>query len=188
METTATDGNPESLGNGRWSLREYFGALAAMVKRPSGFFGNIPKNPGYRRSIAFLILSSIFFAVAGLVANRSQQLGITLVLWVNAVGMPAISAVLCFMALTMIKRKRQPFALVFAVFAYASGTTMLASWIPGILFATEFWKWYLVGLGLVKVFELKWTGALLIVGITLASLFLFFYSVFPIVSAVKGYF
>ncbi len=188
MESTATNKSLNGLENDRWSLREYFDALVSMVKRPGEFFGNFPENPGYRRSLAFLLLSSLFFAGAGLAANLDRQMEITLVLWVNALGMPVISAALCFAALTLTTRRRQSFALVFAVFAYASGTTMLLSWIPWILFATELWKWYLVGLGLVKVFGLKWSGALLMLGITLVSLFLFFYSIFPIVSAVKVYF
>ena len=187
METTAIKNNSNGLENGRWGLREYFDALTAMVKRPGQFFGNIPANPGYRRSIAYLLLSSLFFAGASLAAIRDRQLEITAILWVNAVGMPVISAVLCYIAVTLYTRKRQSFALVFAVFAYASGTTMLASWIPLLLWATEVWKWYLVGLGLVKVFELKRRVALLMLGIVMASLFLFFYSIFPIVSAVKGY-
>ena len=188
MEKDGNGPRIEVLEKAPTAVRGYFRSLVLMLKRPGDFFNGLSEKDGYGRAAAFLLFSSIFFACASLMAIRDRHLQIVAIFWVNAVGMPMISAFFCFMITTLARRRRVSFSMMFAIFAYAAGTVMLVSWVPFFVWATEPWKWYLVCLGMVNALGMKWRQALLAAGLTVASLYLFFYSIFPVVAAVKGWF
>jgi hypothetical protein len=103
------------------------------------------------------------------------------ILFVNAMGMPLISAGISFMVMVMAFGKRESFERVLAVYAFAAGVTMLASWIPLFVWLTEPWKWLLIAIGMVKECELRWMQAVVVVGLTIFIVVLFFWSLSPLV-------
>jgi hypothetical protein len=109
------------------------------------------------------------------------------ILLINAIAMPFIAAGTGFMVMTMTIGKRVTFTKLFAVYAFAGGVTMLASWIPLFVWVTEPWKWLLIALGMVKGCGLRWMQAVLIIGISIFILVLFFLSLAPVVTYIKGF-
>jgi hypothetical protein len=76
--------------------------------------------------------------------------------------------------------RRIPFSKLFSFYAYASGVTLLASWIPLFTWVTEPWKWILVTVALCKGGGLRWFQAVLMAGLTVSLVTAFFMSLVPI--------
>ena len=109
------------------------------------------------------------------------------ILFVNSIAMPFVAAGIGFMVMTMTIGKRVAFAKFFAVYAFATGVTLLASWIPLFVWLTEPWKWLLIALGMVKGCGFKWMQAFLIIGLSVFVLVLFFWSLGPVILYIKGF-
>lgn len=99
------------------------------------------------------------------------------IFFLNAMGTPAISAAIGYMAMIMILGKRVTFSRFFAVYAFSSGVTLLASWAPYFIFITEPWRWWLIGAGMTRGFGFKRRHALLIIMISIFVLALTVYSI-----------
>ncbi len=172
METTEAN---------RFSLGFYMHVLTGMLGAPGRFFRELPDETGYRRSLGFLLVSSLFFTGAGLTQVHERPLLMAGILLVNAMGMPFVTAGVSFMAMTMFIEKRVPFQRIFAVYAFSSGVTMLASWIPLFIWITEPWKWALVSIGMARGCGLNWKQTILVVGVSILILVLFFRSLTAVI-------
>ncbi len=160
----------------------YFASLNLLLRKPSVFFEKLPEKTGFAVPFRFLILSTLFFTAASLTIIHDQMLLSAAILCVNAVGMPFIAAAFGFVGMSLVTGKAVTFSRLFAVYAYSWGVTMLISWIPLLMWVAEPWKWYLIGVGLVKGFGLKCLQAIMIVVVTLVLLILFFYLLVPSIS------
>mgnify|MGYP006987906668 CR=1 FL=1 len=107
------------------------------------------------------------------------------VILLNALVMPIAGAAGAFLILHMILGKRRSLELLFSVYAYATGVTLLASWIPLFAWITEPWKWCLIALGLVRTAGLNWPRALIALAGSLLLVALFFGSLSPALLALK---
>lgn len=154
----------------------YFQILNRMLVSPGQFFGHDIQGIHLGRAMGLLILSSLFFTLAGLNLLQHSSLVMSVIHFLNALIMPSISAVIGYVLIK--KGLRQPvgFSKVFTVYALASGLTLLMSWIPLFLFITEPWKWFLIGLGMVKRCGLSWRQALFVITVTVLFLIFGFWS------------
>jgi len=98
--------------------------------------------------------------------------------------MPFVTAGISFMVMTM--GKRVSFPRLFSLYAYATGVTLLASWIPLFVWITEPWKWMLIIIGMVKGCGFKWMQAILVVVVSIFIVVLFFWSLGPVLAIMKG--
>ena len=178
-------GTIEMTGNKRFTIGFYFQTLTRILGAPGHFFDELPDETDFRQPFGFLIISSLFFTGASLTQIHESFILMAGILMVNAVGMPFITAGLGFMVMTMTLGKRVKFTKFFAVYAFASGVTMLASWIPLFVWLTEPWKWLLIAMGLVKGCGLRWMQAILITGLSIFITVLFFWSLAPVILIIK---
>ncbi|MBL7175443.1 MAG: hypothetical protein ISS66_06420 [Desulfobacteraceae bacterium] len=165
--------------NDRFTIGFYFQTLTGILGAPSHFFNELSEEVGFRQPFGFLMISSLFFMVASLTHIREKTVLMAGILFVNAVAMPFILSGIGFMVMTMTMGKRVAFLKFFAVYAFAAGVTMLASWIPLFFWFTEPWKWMLIALGLVKGCGLKWKQAGLIIVLSIFVTVLSFWSFAP---------
>ena len=171
----------------KFTLGFYFHALTGIVREPRRFFSGLPPDMRLKRPLGFLLVSSLFFTAAGLVSNMpSNPVFLGGVLFVNAVGMVFIAAGLGYMLMVMFMGKRVTFSLFFSVYAFSSGVTLLASWLPFFVWLTEPWKWWLIWTGMTKGLGFRWTQTVLIIGVSIGIMILFFWSVLPVVSQKGG--
>ena len=180
---------PKSItmaNNDKFTIGSYFQALTRILGAPGQFFSEFPEKVGFRQPVGFLVVSSLFFTGASLTCISESHVLMAGILLINAIAMPFIAAGTGFMVMTMAIGKRVTFAKFFAVYAFAGGVTMLASWIPLFVWVTEPWKWLLIALGMVKGCGLRWMQAVLIIGISIFILVLFFLSLAPVVTYIKG--
>jgi len=177
METTEAN---------KFSLGFYMHVLTGMLGAPGRFFKELPDETGYRRSLGFLLVSSLFLTGASLTQVHERPLLMAGILLVNAIGMPFVTAGVSFMAMTMFIEKRVPFQRIFAVYAFSSGVTMLASWIPLFTWITEPWKWVMVSIGMASGCGLNWKQTILVIGLSILILVLFFWSLTPVILSLRG--
>lgn len=180
--------NQQPTINNRFTFGFYFQALTKMLSSPSRFFGELPDETGFRQPLGLLIISGLFFAGASLTTISENQILMGGILWVNAVAMPFVTAGITFMVVTMSMGKRVSFPKLFSVYAYATGVTLLASWIPLFVWLTEPWKWMLIVIGMVKGCGFRWMQAVLIVAVSIFVVMLFFWSLGPVLTLMKGAF
>jgi len=172
--------------NNRFTFAFYFQALTKMLSSPSRFFGELSGETGFRQPLGFLITSSLFCAGASLTTISENQVLIGGILLVNAIAMPFVTAGISFIVITMSMGKRVTFARLFSVYAYATGVTLLASWIPLFVWLTEPWKWILIIIGLVKGCGFRWMQAILVVAVSIFIVVLFFWSLGPVIVQIRG--
>ena len=168
-----------------FTLGFYFQALSGVVGAPRQFFSDLPDPVGLRRPLGFLLVSSLFFAVASFTCFRENHWLLSSIFLVNALLMPFIAAGIAFMVMLLIVERCMPFERLFAIYAFAGGVTLLVSWIPFSNWLTEPWKWILIGLGMVKGGGLTWRQTILILGLSLALLILLFRALFPVAAFLR---
>nr|WP_319396078.1 YIP1 family protein [uncultured Desulfobacter sp.] len=131
------------------AFRFYNQGVIRLLIEPVLFFTELPAVHTTGRALGFTALCAGFYAGAGLLTGPGPQSPVVMALiyFINAAGMVLISAVTGVCTMVMINGKRQGFSLVFGLYAYASGITMLISWLPFMLWFTEPWKYWLVYTG-----------------------------------------
>lgn len=172
--------------NHRLNFGFYFQTLMSLLGAPREFFSVLPESVGFGKSFGFLLISSLFFTGASLTCINEKPVLMAAILLINTVGMPFIAAGIGFVAMTMTIDKHVTFTRLFAVYAFATGVTLLASWIPLFVWLTEPWKWLLIAMGMVKGCGFKWIQAFLIIGLSIFVLVLFFWSLGPVIFYIKG--
>ena len=170
-----------------FSFRFYFHALSKMLGEPRRFFSELPIEVGFIKPLGFLIVSSIFFTGASLVSSMpSNPFHLASIFLINAVGMVFIASGLGYLVMVMIMGKSVTFKRLFCIYAFASGTTMLAAWIPFLVWLVEPWKWWLIGTGMVKTCGFKGRHVILIIGLSVFIMILLFWTSLPMVMPPKG--
>ncbi len=170
-------------GTGQFSIGFYFQSLAKVLGEPGTFFSELPHDDSFKQSLGFLMVSSGFFAGASLLTREfSQPLLTGGIFLINAVGMTVVAAGLGYMLMSMFFGKKVTFSRLFAVYAFAAGVTLLASWIPLFFWLTEPWKWVLIGMGLTQSCGFRWHQAVAVIAGSIGIIVLFFRSLLPLIS------
>ena len=164
----------------------YFQALTGMLSTPGKFFEDLPEDVRFSRPLTFLLISALFFAGASPTWVGDNHLVMGAVYFTNAVVMSFITAGISYLIITMTMRRKVPFVRLFAVFSFAAGVTLLASWIPLFVWITEPWKWILIGIGLVRVCRLGWIQSVLVAATTVFIVLLLFWSIAPVIAFTRG--
>lgn len=172
-------------GTDRFTIGFYFQSLTRLLSTPKVFFADLPETMGYRQSFTFLLVSALFFTGVSLTYFYETSMVMALILLVNALAMPFIGAGICFMIMKMTMNKSIGFEKLFALFAFASGVTMLLSWIPKLFWLTEPWRWMLICIGMVKACGFRWIQAVFLMAVTMAILCLLFWSFAPVILSFK---
>lgn len=158
--------------------RFYAYALIQVLIEPGLFFKSLVEKTRPRRAVEFMVLCSLFYAMASLLTGAySQPIWIMApIFFINAAGMILISSVLGYMAMVMIAGKKAPFSIVFSIYAFSSGVTLFLSWLPFLVWITEPWKWWLICTGLKHACHLSWKKSIVIVALSTIVLFFLVYS------------
>jgi len=186
MDPPLTINQQPSAINNRFTLAFYFQALTRLLSSPSRFFSELSQETGLSQPMGFLITSALFSAGAGVTTLQDRRLLMAGIWMLNAAVMPVILAGISFMVMTMSMGKRASFQRLLSIYAYASGVTLLASWIPLLVWITEPWKWCLVVIGMVKACGLKWIHTVLIAAASILILVLLLWSICPIITSLKS--
>ena len=184
IETTDAKEWPDSRP--KFSAGLYFQSLTGLLGSPRSFFTNLCGQDGLRIPFLFLLFSALFHTGACMTYVVEKRLLMAGVILLNALVMPLAGACGGFLTARMSMGRRISFAALYTVFAYTSGVTLLASWIPLFAWITEPWRWILIGMGLVRFVGMTWPRALMVLAGSLVITALFFGSLAPALQALWG--
>jgi hypothetical protein len=147
-------------------------SVKGVLLRPGAFFQNLPEERSLGRPTIFLLAcSGVFSVIAALLSSDKKGL-LAGIYFANAFLTPWIMAAVLYLASTVLCKNRFTFQTIFGITAYAS-VTLLVSWIPGTALFAGLWRFYLVGLGLVRAGRISVTRAFVLIMVTAAILLLF---------------
>ena len=155
MESTA----PEKLVQ----KKSYFQTILDLLSSPRIFFTELPQDTGYKKSLIFLAISGLFWASLRYTYFSDHSFFQAITLVVNALGMPFVTAAFSFMIMGLFWGKLTTYRHLFVIYAYATGVTMMISWLPATEMFTEPWRFILVAVGLVKWCSFKWMQAVTVI-------------------------
>lgn len=165
----------------RFTLAEYIRTLTRLVGEPREYFSDRAGETGVRFPLTVLLVSALVSSGASVVGGRypdpASMFGI---LFVNAVGMSVLAAGIGYMVMVMTLGRKAGFVGFLAVYALASGVTLLASWMPFFGIITEPWKWWLIGIGMTRSLGLTGRQALWIIAVSVGVIVLGFWSALPL--------
>lgn len=168
--------SPDKKDYANFSSGFYLSTLTRLLGEPRKFFKSLPPEPNFIQPVGFLVVSSLIFTGAGLLTGAYARPAVmAAILLVNAVGMALIASFLGYLVVILTMGKCQPFTKFFSIYAFASGVTLLAAWIPFFIWLTEPWKWWLIAVGLVYGCEFTWKQSLLVIAVSFSLLTLVFW-------------
>jgi hypothetical protein len=162
----------------------YFQTISNLMSRPGDFFGGT-RSESMIYSIKYLFVSILIFIMASMTLIRENHLSAAGILLINAVFMPFIMSIVSLLIIKMIGKKHVPFTNIFSVNAFASGTTILVSWIPLFLWISEPWKWTLIVIGYVRACGLNYRQAIVTMIITIIFIVLGFRMFLSVISNLR---
>ncbi|RJP79217.1 MAG: hypothetical protein C4522_10550 [Desulfobacteraceae bacterium] len=166
------------------SLGRHGRTLLHMITAPGKFFESrrdqlIPAAAG-----TFLLISATLFTALSLAFQRSRMPLVTgAILLGNALGMVMILSFISYLVMVLSMGRKTSYGRIFSIFAYASGTSLMAAWIPHLLVVSEPWRWVLIGIGLTKGCGIRWMGSIWIIICSVTIMTILFRSVLPLVQA-----
>ncbi len=165
-----------------FSFHFYFKTLTQLLGAPRNFFSELPQEVSWKQSLGFLGVSSLVFAMAGVMHYMSPKpFVLGSILFVNAVGMTLILASFGYMVMVMTVGRQASFPRFVSIYSFSAGVTLLASWLPFFLMITEPWKWWLIWTGMSKGLGFNWRQTLMIIGISVTMMVLLFWSALPLI-------
>jgi len=152
-------------------FHQFLDSLKRVLLRPGPFFQNLPEESTLWRPAIFLFAcSGVYGVIAALLSPEKRGL-LAGIYFANAFLTPWIMAVVLYLASTVLCKNRFTFQTIFGITAYAS-VTLLVSWIPGTALFAGLWRFYLVGLGLVRAGRISVARSLVLILVTAAILLL----------------
>jgi hypothetical protein len=163
-------------------LSFYFNTLTRSISQPRHLFSHLPLDLGVGKPLGYLMISSMLFAAASAITALTNHPALFLSLYfMNAMGMTVIAAGLGYLVIFIIKAGQDvAFYQVFSIYAIASGTTLLAAWVPCFLIITEPWKWWLIGTGLKRSCRLTAIQVVWVIGLSAGVIVCAFRWVMPL--------
>ena len=105
------------------------------------------------------MISGLFWSSLRYLYYSDHSLFEAATLLINSFGMPFVLAGFTFMVMGLFFGRITTFKHIAIIYIYATGVTMLVSWLPTIEMFTEPWRFILVAVGLVKSCSFKWMQA-----------------------------
>ncbi len=143
----------------------FFRTSKAIILSPKVFFQGMRRDGGFLNPFLYLLSCIVFHVlVFGLLQKDPMFMLRTLIL---GLIFPMITAAILFLIITKVFKVSGSYETAFRVNAYASMVNLL-TWLPLIGLLFEFYRIYLIVLGLSFAFSIKMTRAFLAILITMA--------------------
>lgn len=144
-----------------------------LLIRPGDFFGEMPPEGELGPPVAFMAVCSAVSGLLTAVYAYQYPWSAAFFRFVNGFLTPFLLAFLLHGVATVICRHAFTYRSLLRINAYAQ-VTLLFSWIPGIGWITGLWRFYLIGLGMVRAGRIKpGTTAAVILGAAVIFMVLF---------------
>jgi len=144
-------------------LNSFFVTAKTVLLSPGSFYERMKTNGGLRNPLIFLVCCVLVHTfIVGLFVTKQAIIAFNLI---NGIIMPFVTAWLLFFIATRLFKASGDYATAFRVNAYAEATALF-SWIPVIGPFLQFYRFYLIVVGLSRTFSIRISQALLAIVIT----------------------
>ena len=164
----------ETFNRGREALR----IMGKLLFHPGTFYEVLSTDIRFSAALGFLLSSSVFFGVLASLFIPQKRWLFGAIFSLNAITMPPIMALILFLVALVGCKNIFTYRVLFGITAYSNITLVLA-WIPGLSWAAGLWRFYLIGLGMVKLGRISALNAFITVAVTASILLLFIYLMQP---------
>ncbi len=144
-------------------LANFFHTAKAILLSPRLFYEGMNRNAGLRNPLIFLACCVVVHTLlVGLVLKNQSLVARNLVF---GMVLPFVTAGILFFIITRLFKASGTYEIAFRVNAYAAAVALM-SWIPLVGIALEFYRIYLVVVGLSCTFSIKASRAFLAIVLT----------------------
>jgi hypothetical protein len=131
-------------------VKEWLHTTRKLLLRPGEFFEGMEPAGGLGPPLTFLAVCSALSTILSAAYAYQNPWVTAFSVFSNGFLTPFVLALLLYPVTTVLCRNAFTFRSLLKISAYAQ-VTLLFSWIPGIGWVAGLWRFYLVGLGLVRV-------------------------------------
>jgi hypothetical protein len=163
---------------------DFFKTIVMLMRAPRAYFSEMP-DMDWQLPAKISGISALFHVAVSFTYVFGRSVPLAVILFLNAMLMPVITASLIHMFMTMSMGRKTSIARIYAVVALATAPTLLFSWIPAAGFVTEPWRMLLIGFGLNKACEFSWKQSILLLVAAFGSLLLLLWSALPLITDLK---
>jgi hypothetical protein len=143
-------------------IQFYRDAIKILIN-PKVFYETMSAEKDQQAIITFLGLTALLYSVAATFFAREKQLIFLFIFFLNGFLMPFILGVMLCLVLNLLQ-VGIVYRLALGITAYAN-TALLFAWIPGMAPFAEIFRYYLIGVGIVKVTGLNgWKAFFVLLG------------------------
>jgi hypothetical protein len=154
-------------------LSQFYRDAIKIFINPKIFYESMSTEKDQQSIITFLFLTALLYSVAATLFARENQFIFLFLFFLNGFLMPFIMAAMLCLVLNLLQ-VGIVYRLALGITAYAN-TALLFAWIPGMAPFAEIYRYYLIGVGIVKVTGLNgWKAFFVLLG-TAALLLLLIY-------------
>ncbi len=121
-----------------------------VLLKPGRFFEAMPDEKDQHAIVTFLFISALLYSFLSSLFVFEQQVMFLFLFFLNGFLMPLALAALLYLLLRLFKSPPAGFDMLLGITAYANAALLFA-WIPGMAILVELFKYYLIGVGLVRV-------------------------------------
>jgi len=161
-------------------LSSFFRTAKAVLLVPGLFYERMKTNGGLRNPFVFLISCVLVHTLIVSLFARNQAIIAFHV--INEFLFPFAAAGILFFIVTRLFKASGTYEVAFRVNAYAAATALF-SWIPLIGLFVQFYRFYLIAVGLSRAFSIRGSQALLAIVITVI---IYIFALGPIMTQILG--
>lgn len=160
-------------------LPQFLRVSSKLVFHPGAFFEELSPHNQYVPALLFLFACSVLFTLLASIFVVKKTGLFMFILLMNSFFMPFITAFILHLVGILLCNNVFTFQILFGITAYAN-VTLLAAWIPGMAWVAGIWKFYLIGLGMVKVGHISGLKAFLCLAASATILLALIYLLQPV--------
>ncbi|UCB48904.1 MAG: YIP1 family protein [Deltaproteobacteria bacterium] len=132
------------------TISNFLGVLRALVLHPGRFFEDLSQRKIHTSSLVFLLFCSAFASIMAILFIPQKKAIFLVIFLLNGMLMAFVTAFILYLVTFFLCKDVFTYQSLFRITAYAQ-VTLLAAWVPGLSWPVGIWKFYLIGLGMVKV-------------------------------------
>lgn len=161
-------------------LSSFFRTVKAVLLVPGFFYERMKTNGGLRNPFVFLISCVLIHAlIVGLFTRNQATIAFHVI---NEFLFPFAAAGILFFIITRLFKASGTYEAVFRINAYAAATALF-SWIPLIGLFVQFYRFYLITIGLSRAFSIRGSQAVIAIVITVI---IYVFALGPIMTQILG--
>jgi len=161
-------------------LISFFRTAKAVLFSPGFFYERMKTDGGLRNPFVFLICCVLIHTlIVGLFVRNQYIIAFHVI---NGILMPFVTAGILFFIITRLFKASGTYEVAFRVNAYAAATALF-SWIPLVGLFVQFYRFYLIAIGLSRAFSIRASQAVLAIIITVI---IYLVALGPIMTQILG--